>query len=209
MKNIKTISAEALNYIDPNHEIILDVRTPIEHAEKYIGLTHAHVPLDNLNPTNFIMRHGLDSDSTILILCRSGNRASQAAEKFITQGYQNVKVIEGGIIACENYGYDLKGNHVTLEGKVKGPLSLERQIRIVAGLFVAIGAILGLFLNSAFMFIPLFVGCGLIFAGVTDRCGMALILTKAPWNTIKTSTCRRNPVCTVSQNKAKSGQGCQ
>jgi len=44
------------------------------------------------------------------------------------------------------------------------------------------GALLALFVNPAFVAIPLFVGCGLIFAGVTDRCGMMLVLTKAPWN---------------------------
>jgi hypothetical protein len=35
---------------------------------------------------------------------------------------------------------------------------------------------------KAFIGVAAFVGAGLIFAGVTDRCGMALLLARMPWN---------------------------
>jgi len=31
-------------------------------------------------------------------------------------------------------------------------------------------------------FAPGFVGCGLVFAGVTDTCGMGMMLAKMSWN---------------------------
>ncbi len=188
MAIISTIRAESLEHMNPNQGIILDVRTKMEHAEKHIDLSHAHVPLDELIPTDFMMQHGLDKDAHVYILCRSGKRASQAAEKFAAAGYFNVKVIEGGIIACEDCGHNVKNQGVELKAqglKAKGPIPLERQVRIAAGLFTALGAALALTINPAFTVIPLFVGCGLIFAGITDRCGMALVLTKAPWNKIE------------------------
>ncbi len=192
MTGFSSIRAETLGHIDPNQGIILDVRTKMEHAEKHIGFGHAHVPLDELKPTDFMMRHGLDHDADVYILCRSGKRAAQAAEKFVAEGYRNVKVIEGGIVACEDCGHDIKGTSAQgpkpQGAKVKGPISLERQVRIAAGLFAAVGGALGLFVNPVFAIIPLFVGCCLIFAGVTDRCGMALVLTKAPWNKIEGTT---------------------
>ncbi len=211
MTSFSTIRAEALDHMDPNQGVILDVRTYMEHAEKHIGFGHAHVPLDELKPSDFMMRHGLDKDSDVYILCRSGKRAAQAAEKFVVEGYRNVKVIEGGIIACEDCGHDIKGHGAGAEAngvKIKKPISLERQVRIAAGLFAATGAALGLFINPIFTVIPLFVGSGLIFAGVTDRCGMALVLTKAPWNKMNSSTCGTSS-CGASPAGAKIGQSCQ
>ena len=103
--------------------------------------------------------------------------------------------------------------------KTKGPISLERQVRIAAGAIAALGALLGLMLNPLFSIIPLFVGGGLVFAGVTDRCGMALVLTKAPWNKINQGTCTTTTSSissggncagtTSSPPAAKVGQSCQ
>jgi hypothetical protein len=169
-----------------------------------------------------MMRHGLDKDSDVYILCRSGKRATQAAEKFVSEGYRKVKVIEGGIIACEDCGHDIKGHGADISAnsvKTKSPISLERQVRIAAGLFAATGAALGLLVNPTFTIIPLFVGCGLIFAGVTDRCGMALVLTKAPWNKMNKDTCATTTCsatsggncsdATTSPAAAKVEQSCQ
>lgn len=211
MTSFSTIRAQDLDHMDPNQGVILDVRTHMEHAEKHIGFGHAHVPLDDLKPADFMMRHGLDRDADVYILCRSGKRATQAAEKFAAEGYRNVKVIEGGIVACEDCGHEIKGHGASAGAsgvKTKSPISLERQVRIAAGLLAATGAVLGLFVNPLFTIIPLFVGCGLIFAGVTDRCGMALVLTKAPWNKMNSSTCGASS-CAAAPAGAKTGQSCQ
>jgi len=37
-------------------------------------------------------------------------------------------------------------------------------------------------LSPWWLTLPGFVGCGLVFAGVTDTCGMAMMLAKMPWN---------------------------
>lgn len=214
MNQIKTISPEKINNIDPNSGIILDVRTKMEHGEKRLACGHTLLTLDELNPTDFMMRHGYDKDFGVYILCRSGKRATQAAEQFVAEGYNNVYVIEGGIIACEESGNAVKG-HLTNDNNnpsVKKPISLERQVRIAAGAFAAIGALLGLTVSSVFTLIPLFVGAGLVFAGVTDRCGMALVLTKAPWNQKSGQTCGAQS-CSVkpssTSDNATKGQSCQ
>ena len=61
-------------------------------------------------------------------------------------------------------------------------LSLERQVRIAAGALAAAGGALALAVNPLFALIPTFVGSGLLFAGVTDTCGMAMLLAKLPYN---------------------------
>lgn len=205
--------AGKLGQIDLNNSIILDVRTRMEHAEKHLSFGHAHVPLDELKVTDFMMRHGLDKDSDVYIVCRSGKRAAQAAEKFTAEGYRKVHVVEGGLIACEDCGHPVKGSETkgaAAGAKATGPLSLERQVRIAAGAFAATGALLGLIIHPLFTLIPLFVGGGLVFAGITDRCGMALILTKAPWNkTNPTSCCGISAVAAAAPAGAKTGQSCQ
>ena len=223
MTSYQIFRAEELQSLDPNASIILDVRTKMEHAEKRLTFGHAHIPLDELKPADFMMRHGLDKDSGVYILCRSGKRATQAAEKFVAEGYRNIHVIEGGIVACEDCGQKVEGhaaNTNTASPQAKGPISLERQVRIAAGAIAASGALLGLMVNPLFSIIPLFVGGGLIFAGVTDRCGMALVLTKAPWNKVGGGTCAA-PACsstssggncagtTASPAASKVGQSCQ
>jgi hypothetical protein len=61
-------------------------------------------------------------------------------------------------------------------------MSLERQVRIAAGSLVVLGTVLGAFVHPAFLGLPAFVGAGLIFAGVTDTCGMGMLLARMPWN---------------------------
>lgn len=184
MAGFTYLPAGDLKSVNVGRGAILDVRTPMEHAEKRIGIPHEHVPLDELDPVRFMTGHGLGADAEVCILCRSGKRAAQAAEKFVAAGYRNVKVIEGGILACESAGHDMKGQ---VSNNGSGPFSLERQVRIVAGAGAAIGALLGLFVHPLYSVIPLTIGSGLVFAGITDRCGLALLLTKAPWNAVKKS----------------------
>ena len=61
-------------------------------------------------------------------------------------------------------------------------ISIERQVRIGAGLLVLTGTLLGWFVQRYFFILAGLVGAGLVFAGVTDICGMAIVLAKAPWN---------------------------
>lgn len=213
MSQLKTISPDEIKNINPNEGIILDVRTKMEHGEKRLVCDHVLQTLDELQPNDFMMRHGYDKDFGVYILCRSGKRAAQAAEQFIAEGYKNVHVIEGGILACEEEGHAVEGHTTNNTGNTSGnsPLSLERQVRIAAGAIAAIGALLGLSVSSAFTIIPLLVGVGLVFAGVTDRCGMALVLTKAPWNKISGQTCGSTSCAAPSfkSDEASKGQSCQ
>jgi rhodanese-related sulfurtransferase len=155
--------------------IVLDVRTGLEHAEVALQSPHQNVPLGELDPTRFLQDNHIRASQPVYVLCRGGKRATAAAESFIAAGHDNVHVIEGGIIACEAAGIPLRKGG-------KEVMSLERQVRIAAGLLIVSGAVLGALVSPAFYALSAFVGAGLIFAGVTDKCGMALMLAKAPWN---------------------------
>ena len=51
-----------------------------------------------------------------------------------------------------------------------------------AGSLALAGTLLGAFVSPWFYILPGFVGAGLLTAGVTGFCGMALLLMRAPWN---------------------------
>jgi rhodanese-related sulfurtransferase len=93
---------------------------------------------------------------------------------FLAAGFTNIVNVDGGTLACVECGLPV------IRGKKM--VSLERQVRIVAGFLVLLAALLGWFVHPAFVFLAAFVGAGLIFAGVTDTCGMGLLLAKMPWN---------------------------
>jgi hypothetical protein len=67
-----------------------------------------------------------------------------------------------------------------IEGKAH--ISLERQVRIVAGALAGVGGALAVAGSRWFGVVPMLVGAGLVYAGVTDRCGMAMLLGRLPYN---------------------------
>lgn len=212
MNGYNVIPATELDRIVGSGAFIVDVRTPIEHEQSRLTRPHDHVPLDALDPADYMLRRGLDRDDPVYILCRSGARARQAAEKFMTAGYPNVHVIDGGLTACEACGHSTTGTvsaaAPSAGGGVKNTIRvipLERQVRIAAGVLVALGVVLGFALAPVFYLLPLFVGLGLIYAGITDRCGMGLLLAKAPWN--RTGSASVAGACSAT-GPGKQGGGC-
>ena len=86
-----------------------------------------------------------------------------------------VSCVEGGMAAWEKMGLPVE----------RGPsavISIERQVRIGAGALVLIGTVLAWIVHPGFIVVPGFVGAGLVFAGITDYCGMGRVLCKMPWN---------------------------
>jgi rhodanese-related sulfurtransferase len=170
-----TISPKELSRLlseKPNLPVI-DVRTPVEYAEVRVPQAKL-TPLDALDPKGLAATGTIPSEEPFYVLCRSGKRATTAAEKFAGAGFTNAVVVEGGTLGWIEAGLPVERD--------QGVISLERQVRIAAGSLVLTGAILGRFVHPGFYGLSAFVGAGLVFAGVTDFCGMGLLLAKAPWN---------------------------
>jgi len=173
---MKTISPAHLQQLLDSHAglTLIDVRTPVEYAEVHVPEARS-VPLDQFDPRNLLASGQISKDGPVYLLCRSGARASKAAEKFVKEGLDNAVVVEGGTLAWIEAGLPVD------RGTAK-VISLERQVRIVAGLLVLAGVLLAIFVHPYFIGLSAFVGAGLVFAGVTDWCGMGLLLAKLPWN---------------------------
>lgn len=148
---------------------LIDVRTPAEFEEIHAASAF-NVPLDRLNPEQF---RSVKTEKLFLI-CKSGARGRQACEKLASRGIDGVTNVTGGMDEWN------KENLPVVRGRKT--ISLERQVRIAAGTIALTGAVLSFVVHPYYAAIPAFVGAGLIFAGVTGTCGMALILARMPWN---------------------------
>jgi hypothetical protein len=125
------------------------------------------IPLDEI-----ARRHTeLPRDRELVLVCRTGARARLAAAQL---GEYRTRVLEGGLVAWQEAGRPV------IEGKPH--MSLERQVRVVAGALACIGGVLAVGISPWFGLLPAFIGAGLVYAGLTDRCGMAMMLGKLPYN---------------------------
>jgi rhodanese-related sulfurtransferase len=159
------------------HVELIDVRTPLEFSELHADCAR-NIPLDRLDPGQ--ISAGRDPSSPVYVICRSGSRGRQAAERLQAAGLTHVLNVEGGTQAWEQAGLPVvRGKKV---------VSLERQVRIAAGFLVLTGVALGWLVHPALIGLSAFVGAGLMFAGITDTCGMGMILAKMPWNQVAASS---------------------
>ncbi|WP_207395010.1 rhodanese-like domain-containing protein [Bremerella alba] len=171
---MNTISPQALNKLRESGQCdLIDVRTPAEYQEVHAS-DAVNSPLDRLAPKQVMDARNGSTDQPLYVICKSGNRAGKACEKFVAAGYENVVNVEGGTDAWASAGLPVV--------RGKKTISLERQVRIAAGSLVLLGALLAIFVHPYFAGLSAFVGAGLMFAGITDTCGMGMLLAKMPWN---------------------------
>lgn len=174
---VTTISPKQLADLCKSGKIdLIDVRSPVEFREVHVENAR-NVPLDELDPAAVVKARNGSQEEPLYLICRSGSRGRQGCEKFIAAGYTNVINVEGGTLACVESGLPV------VRGKTM--ISLERQVRIAAGSLVLLGSLLGWFVHPAFIGLSAFVGAGLVFAGISDTCGMGLMLARMPWNQAK------------------------
>lgn len=177
---MQTITPKQLAEIQKQGQVdLIDVRTPVEFREVH-AVGARNVPLDSLDPQKLEQSRNGSAGQTLYIICRSGSRAGKACEKFMASGLDHVVNVEGGTLAWAEAGLPVK--------RGKKAISLERQVRIVAGFFALLGAVLGFFVHPYFVGISAFIGAGLMFAGITDTCGMGMMLAKMPWNKVRDSS---------------------
>jgi rhodanese-related sulfurtransferase len=165
---MKIKSKELKEALDAGRVKLLDVRTPAEFGEIHIAGSEL-MPLDRLEASRL-----KDSEVDWVLVCGSGKRAAQAKEKLEATGCERLSVLEGGVTAWEQAGLPVN--------RGKPAVSLERQVRITAGLLILLGVSLGAWVHPCLYGIAAFVGAGLTFAGITDWCGMGMLLSRAPWN---------------------------
>jgi rhodanese-related sulfurtransferase len=159
---------------------IIDVRSETEFAA-------GHIPGAKCIPVQQIpLRHADLADGDLVLVCEAGTRASMA-QKSLNNRSGNVFVLSGGMRAWRGAG-------LPVVSPVGTNWSLERQVRLGAGVLVLIGILLTLVVSKLWIILPSVVGAGLTFAGATDICMMGRVLARMPWNQLRNSNVQ--PACT-------------
>lgn len=168
MKNLPVQECYNQRRLEPSIPLI-DVRTPAEFRSVHATGALNH-PMESFDCDHV----DYPEDQEIHVICQAGGRSMKISEKLEAGGFSNIVNIEGGTSAWQSSGLP-----VVVGRKV---MSLERQVRIAAGSLIVIGALIGQFVHPGGFGLSAFVGAGLVFAGVTDTCGMGMMIAKMPWN---------------------------
>lgn len=173
------VSPELLeSWLESGDTVLIDVREDFEHASERIGTAH-HFALSAFNPNQIRDLHGA---KRVVFHCRSGKRSADAASRYASEGEETFH-LQGGIEAWKASGRQ------TLRSASAPRIDVMRQVQIAAGLIVLAGVILGVLVSPWLLGLSAFVGAGLTFAGLTGWCGLAMLLSRMPWNRAPVSSC--------------------
>jgi rhodanese-related sulfurtransferase len=170
-KQLYEVDATTLKeWIAKDEAVLVDVREPSEHAGERIPEARL-VPLSTFDPTRMPPGDG----RKVVLHCLSGDRSAQAGRRLVEAGVAQVYHLHGGLQAWKAAGY-------ATERSLHAPISMQRQVQMVAGSLVFLGTVLGAWFSPWFLILSGFVGAGLTFAGITGTCGMAMLLARLPYN---------------------------
>ena len=163
--------------------------THIIDVREYPEFAGGSIPGARLTPLGTLSKvaGNWDREDKYVLVCRSGQRAGQAQRILAEMSFQNLEILAGGI-----EGWTAAGNTPIVQQK--RPISLERQVRIAAGAMVAVSTAAGLWGHPAAFALTMFVGCGLVFAGISNICMMATVIGKMPWNRVPANLVPVKPV---------------
>ncbi|MDG6110423.1 rhodanese-like domain-containing protein [Dactylosporangium aurantiacum] len=167
---------------------LLDVRTPAEFETSHIPGAY-NVPLDLLREHRGELLAHLDDD--VVLVCRSGARATQAGQSLAQAGLPNLKVLNGGILAWQATGAPVNRGRPRWD--------LERQVRLTAGSIVLLSVLLSVVVPGA-EWVAATVGAGLAVAALTNTCAMGMLLSKLPYN--RDASCNLDSIVTQLRDPA-------
>jgi rhodanese-related sulfurtransferase len=155
-------------WLDAGEAVLIDVREPDEHAREHIA-SATLVPLSRFDPGAIP-----DGGAKVVLHCRHGRRSMDAATRLVNAGRPAVYSLTGGLEGWKAAGLEVRENR-------RVPISLMRQVQITIGILLLAGAALAT-LSLGFLIVPAFIGAGQVFAGLSGTCGLAALLSLAPWN---------------------------
>jgi rhodanese-related sulfurtransferase len=162
----------------------IDVRSPGEFSAGHIPGA-VNIPMEQIESRIDDLLPGVP----IVLICQAGKRARLVAG-LLEPCRKDLTVLEGGTAAWNAAGLPL----VT---SVKSRFSLERQVRLIAGILVLTSVLLSLALSQSWIYLAAAVGTGLTFAGLTDICLMAGLLVRLPWNQARTGPPVNRQACSL------------
>lgn len=151
---------------------VVDVRSGNEWRAGHIAGAE-HLPLAELEGGR--SPSSAEPGNVLVLVCQSGVRAAKAQLVLKERGIE-AEVLEGGMNAWAAAGLPQEQE----EGR--HGISLMRQVQLIIGCINLLSLGLGIVHSPWWLGIPLFTSLGLLVAGITGTCGLALLLARMPWN---------------------------
>lgn len=166
---MRTLSPAEARDLQQAGATVIDVRQPAEFAAAHVPGAR-NLPLDALDPAAFAAHAG-----PLLVICQGGGRSRDACGRLAAAGVADVVDIAGGTAAWRAAG-------LPVEGTGRAVFGVERQVRCVIGAGALAGCILALAVDPWWALLSGFFGAGLLMAGLTGLCPLAVAVAAMPWN---------------------------
>lgn len=164
---------EARRRLGEGSAVLIDIREPAEHAREAIPDARL-CPLSRMDQSTLSALAGNNAPA-VIFHCQSGKRTRDNADRLQACSLPQAYILDGGLMGWKSAGYPTRIDRTQ-------PIELQRQVQIAAGGLVLMGLLLAWLVSPLFVALSVFVGCGLVFAGVSGWCGMAHLLALLPWN---------------------------
>lgn len=156
----------------PDDVVVIDIREPSEYRREHIAGSR-NIPAAKLGVTDF----SADKNKVAIFHCQRGYRTQTAKDAIMACGFKETYCMPQGL-------QQWKSCNLPLVCDKTAPIEIMRQVQITAGALVLLGLILGYFVSPMFIFLSALVGAGLMYAGISGTCYMALLLNNMPWNRV-------------------------
>jgi rhodanese-related sulfurtransferase len=167
---IATIQPRDLHALSgPIH--LIDVRSPGEFASGHVAGAR-NLPLDRLDAAALLAEK---RSGPLYVICQGGVRSRKACEQLATAGLSDLVDVAGGTTAWKAAGLPVEGTGAAIFG-------VERQVRCIIGGGVLAGVVLAFTVHPYWAALSGFFGAGLLMAGLTNICPLALAVAAMPWN---------------------------
>lgn len=150
--------------------VVVDVREPREYASGHIPGS-VSMPLSSFDP----MKVPESGDRKVVLHCASGMRAGQACQRLAAIGRTDVYLFRAGMQGWQ-------GANLPVEGSGKQVVDVQRQVQMTVGAMILAGTLLGYLVAPAWLLLAGLPGVGLLMAGLTGVCPLAILVAKMPWN---------------------------
>ena len=175
----QAVTATLTREVDPQvlHEwvaagqaMVIDVREPNEFAAGHIPGSQS-MPLSTFKPEDV----PTSETQKVVLHCASGTRAGEACKKLAAIGRTDTYLFRAGM-----HGW--QAAELPVEGSGKQVIDVLRQVQMTVGTMILASVLLGHFVAEGWLILAGFAGCGLLMAGITGECPLALLIAKMPWN---------------------------
>nr|WP_206313970.1 rhodanese-like domain-containing protein [Streptomyces coryli] len=163
-----------LRALDADATVVIDVRAPGEFAAGHVPGA-VNVPLDEFATLIPELRTAAERRELVLV-CAAGLRSENARSQLAEAGVA-ARSLTGGTDGWRAAGLPVETERTT--GRT--PWAMDRQVRFTAGSLVLLGLVIGLFTPYG-LILSAGIAAGLVYSGISNTCGMAVLLGKLPFN---------------------------